>query len=53
MGRVRLINANDRPVVLLNGRLSENVSFHEGRNPVSLPNNSVRITDSDNRWLSG
>jgi hypothetical protein len=49
---VRLININDRPVLLVNGQLAANLSFVEGGNPVSLPEDSVRISDSDNRNLT-
>jgi cysteine-rich repeat protein len=44
---VRLININDGPVLSINGQVSANLSYEEGGNPVSLPNNSVRISDSD------
>ena len=52
VSRVRLININDRPVVLVNGQLSVNLSFTEGGKPVSLLEDSLLITDSDNKNLT-
>ena len=52
VSRVRLINVNDRPVVLVNGQLSVNLSFTEGGKTVSVMEDSLLITDSDNKNLT-
>ena len=52
MYRVRLIDVNDHPVVLVNGQISADLSFMEGGSPVSLSEDSTLITDSDNKNLT-
>ena len=44
---------NDAPVLLIAGQMHVNVSYIEEGGPTNFAQNSVNITDSDNKNLRG